>query len=149
MSALERNEDVPGLDLRLEGGGPRLFKVRCVIANIQRATVQSVDSLPRFSFESSFFVLEIDPRRRRARIHAKGTSVRGLPPFDWIWKRLPVKTSRFPTTSSAALPSRSPFVAIQAPCSFSGLPRPARQKREAAKFRGPASRPPKKADGYF
>jgi hypothetical protein len=92
MSALERNEDVPGLDLRLEGGGPRLFKVRCVIANIQRATVQSVDSLPRFSFESSFFVLEIDPRRRRARIHAKGTSVARLTALRLDLETVTVKT---------------------------------------------------------
>src|SRR5262249_48840480 len=37
---------------------------------------------------------------------------------DWIRKRLPVKASRSPTTSSAALPSRWAFVAVQVPCSF-------------------------------
>src|SRR5262245_60802161 len=35
-----------------------------------------------------------------------------------MWKRLPVKESRCPTTSSAALLSRSAVVAVQLPCSF-------------------------------
>src|SRR5262245_20621136 len=45
---------------------------------------------------------------------------RSSPSLDWIWKLLPVKESRLPTTSSAALPSRSAVVAVQVPCTLIG-----------------------------
>src|SRR5215813_228884 len=42
---------------------------------------------------------------------------RRFPSLDWIWNRLEENDKRLPTTSSAALPSRSARVAVQVPWS--------------------------------
>src|SRR5687767_356472 len=41
-----------------------------------------------------------------------------VPSLAWIWKRPPLNESRCPTTSSAGLPSRSAFMAVQDPCNL-------------------------------
>jgi len=63
-------------------------------------------------------MVEVNGRWLRARVHPDGSRVEGLAVFGLDLEAVAGKESRFPTTSSAALPSRSAFVAVQLPCSF-------------------------------
>lgn len=116
LCTLERNEDISGATLCLERRGPAFLQVRCVVADWQRVAVEDVDALPRLSLESASPMREVNGCWFRPRVHADGSCVEELAVLgaDPIRKPLPLNDDRFPTASSAPLPSRSAAV----PCSF-------------------------------
>src|SRR5262245_16366156 len=147
LRALKRDEDISGATPGLERGGPLSIHVRRVVANRQRVTVEGIDPFPRLPLQRAFRVREIDGRRLRARVDSDGSGVERpavsrLDPEPVVSKGKPISDD---VSGGLHVPPVSPPRPLAGP---SGLPRPAEQQQQRARFRGTTIPSPKSASAY-